>query len=146
MLFTRAQGRTVMDLATAQTVGTVEACTVAPSPARLAGLRLKTRGRGHHTLSWEDVQSFGPDEVTVEGADRIRDEKDIDPSHHAHAVHDPIGKTVLTDTGVRKGTVTDIDFDEQSGSILHLMTPDEQIPGDALVGVGSYAVVVTAPK
>ncbi|MFG3660096.1 PRC-barrel domain-containing protein [Streptomyces sp. NPDC047706] len=146
MLFTKAQGKTVMDLKTAETVGTVAACTVAPSPARLAGLRLKTRGRGHHTLSWEDVQSFGPDEVAVEGADRIRDEKDIDPGQDAHAVHDPIGKDVLTETGVRKGTVTDIEFDERSGSISRLITADEQIPGDALLGVGSHAVVVSAPK
>ncbi|MBX9399240.1 PRC-barrel domain-containing protein [Streptomyces sp. TRM72054] len=146
MLFTKARGRTVMDLTTAETVGTVAACTVAPSPARIAGLRLKTRGRGHHTLPWEDVQSFGPDAVSVAEADRIRDEKDIDTSDHAHAVHDPIGKAVLTETGLKKGTVIDVEFDERSGDIVHLLTAEERIPGDELLGVGSYAVVVTAPR
>ncbi|WP_149827303.1 PRC-barrel domain-containing protein [Streptomyces tailanensis] len=146
MLFTKAQGKAVMDLTTAETVGTVAACTVAPSPARIAGLRLKTRGRGHHTLDWSDVQSFGPDAVAVEEAGRLRDEKDIDPGNHAHAAHDPIRKAVLTETGLNKGTVIDIEFDEQSGRISHLLTDEEQIPGGELLGVGSYAVVVTAPQ
>ncbi|MFE7763857.1 PRC-barrel domain-containing protein [Streptomyces sp. NPDC057438] len=145
MLFTKAQGKAVMDLTTAETVGTVAACTVAPSPPRIAGLRLKTRGRGHHTLEWNDVQSFGPDAVAVEEAGRIRDDKDIDPGNHAHATHDPIGKAVLTETGLNKGTVIDIEFDEQSGGIRQLLTAEEQIPGEELLGVGSYAVIVTAP-
>ncbi|KOV52043.1 hypothetical protein ADL00_38415 [Streptomyces sp. AS58] len=146
MLLSRTQGEVVMDLTTAETVGTVAACTVAPSPARIAGLRLKTRGRGHHTLVWEDVRSFGPDAVAVEGADRIRDEKDIDPGDPASAVHDPVGKAVLTETGLEKGTVIDVEFDEESGRIGHLLTAEEQIPGDDLLGVGSYAVVVSAPR
>ncbi|MER5213593.1 PRC-barrel domain-containing protein [Streptomyces sp. NPDC002838] len=146
MLFTQAQGRVVMDLATAETVGTVSACTVAPSPARISGLRLRTGGRGHHTLDWNNVQSFGPDAVAVEEAGRIRDEKNIDPADHAHAAHDPIGKPVLTETGLDKGTVLDVEFDERSGRIGHLLTDEEQIPGDQLLGVGRYAVVVTAPQ
>ncbi|MCZ9347591.1 PRC-barrel domain-containing protein [Streptomyces sp. TRM76130] len=146
MLLTNAQGEAVVDLSTAETVGTVTACAVAPSPARIAGLRLRTRGRGHHTLDWSNVQSFGPDAVAVEEAGRIRDERDIDRRDPAHAVHDPVGKAVLTETGLDKGTVLDIDFDEQSGRIRHFLTDEEQIPGDELLGVGSYAVVVTAPQ
>ncbi|MEU0214830.1 PRC-barrel domain-containing protein [Streptomyces sp. NPDC006265] len=146
MLFTKARGRAVMDLTTAETVATVAACTVAPSPARIAGLRLKTRGRGHHILPWEDVQSFGTDAVAVEEASRIRDEKDIDPGGHAHTGHDPIGKAVLTETGLEKGTVIDVEFDDRSGRIVHLLTAEEQIRGEELLGVGSYAVVVAVPQ
>ncbi|MFE3637518.1 PRC-barrel domain-containing protein [Streptomyces sp. NPDC059168] len=146
MLLSKAQGEAVMDLATADTVGTVTACTVAPSPARIAGLRLKTRDRGHHTLVWEDVRSFGPDAVAVEGADRIRDEKDMDPGDPAGATHDPVGKAVLTETGVQKGTVIDVEFDERSGRVGRLLTAEEQIPGEDLLGVGSHAVVVSAPQ
>ncbi|MFE0730127.1 PRC-barrel domain-containing protein [Streptomyces antibioticus] len=146
MLLSKAQGEAVMDLTSAETLGTVTACTIAPSPARIAGLRLKTGGRGHHTLVWEDVRSFGPDAVAVEGAERIRDEKDIDPGDPASATHDPLGKAVLTETGLEKGTVIDVEFDERSGHIRHLLTAEEQIPGDDLMGVGSYAVVVAAPR
>jgi uncharacterized protein YrrD len=146
MLFTQARGRAVMDLTTAETVGAVTACTVAPSPARISGLRLSTRRRGHHTLDWKNVQSFGPDAVAVEEARRIRDEKSIDPGDQAHPAHDPLGKAVLTETGLNKGTVLDIDFDERTGRISRLLTDEEQIPGAELLGVGSYAVVVTAPQ
>jgi uncharacterized protein YrrD len=92
------------------------------------------------------VRSFGPDAVAVEGADRIRDEKDIDPSDPASAAHDPVGKAVLTETGLQKGTVIDVEFDERSGRMSHLLTAEEHIPGDDLLGVGSYAVVVSAPR
>ncbi|MFR0355075.1 PRC-barrel domain-containing protein [Streptomyces sediminimaris] len=146
MLFSKALGRAVMDLSSADTLATVTACTVAPSPAHIAGLRLKTRGRGHHTLEWAHVQAFGPDAIAVEEAGRLRDEKTIEPADPAHATHDPIGKAVLTETGVGKGTVTDIEFDERSGRVRHLLTDEEQIPGEALLGVGSYAVVVSAPE
>lgn len=103
MLFIQPQGRPVMDLTTAETIGTVSSCTVAPSPARIAGLRLSTRDRRHHTLNWDNVQSFGPDTVAVEEADRVRDEKNIDPADDTHATHDPIGKPVLTETGLNNG-------------------------------------------
>jgi len=146
MLFTQAQGKAIMDLTTAETVGTVAACTVAPSPPRITGLRLKTRGRRRHTLDWNNIQSFGPDAVAIEEADRIRDEKNIDPGDPAHAAHDPIGKAILTETGLNKGTVLDIEFDERSGRIHHLLTDEEQIPADDLLGVGSYAVVVSATQ
>ncbi|WP_268255109.1 hypothetical protein [Streptomyces spinoverrucosus] len=40
----------------------------------------------------------------------------------------------------------DVEFDERSGGIVHLLTAEERIPGDELLGVGSYAVVVTTPR
>lgn len=146
MLFSNARNRAVMNLMTAETVGTVTACAVAPSPARIAGLRLKTRGRGHHTLPWEGVRSFGQDEIAIENTDRLRDEKDMDPGDQAAPVHDPVGKPVLTETGLEKGTVIDVEFDESSGRVSHLVTGEERIPGDELLGVGGYAVVVSAPR
>ncbi|MFE3850523.1 hypothetical protein ACFXPN_05180 [Streptomyces griseorubiginosus] len=146
MLFTETRGRAVTDLATAETLGTVAACTIAPSPARITGLRLRTPGHGHHVLEWKDVRSFGPDVVVVERADRIRRERTIAPGEPAHAAHDPLGKTVLAETGLARGTLVDIDFDERSGHIHRLVTDQQRIPGDGLLGVGSYAVVVTAPR
>ncbi|GAA2258946.1 hypothetical protein GCM10010145_33830 [Streptomyces ruber] len=118
MLLTKAQGRAVMDLTTAETVGTVTACTVAASPARVSGLRLKTRGRGHHVLDWSEMYSFGPDAVTVDGAGRIRDEKNIDPGDPAHSFHDPIGKPVLTETAPRAPCAASISTSGQVASVI----------------------------
>ncbi|MEW2636293.1 PRC-barrel domain-containing protein [Streptomyces sp. NPDC048389] len=134
-----------MDVDTAERVGSVAACTVAASPARVTGLILKTRGRGSHTLDWKDVASFGKDAVAIHGADRIRVGKDIERDDPSHGSHDPVGKPVLTETGMDKGTVLDLEFDERTGRIDHVVTTGERIPGDALLGAGSYAVVVSAP-
>jgi uncharacterized protein YrrD len=145
MLFSHAHGRGVVDLSTADTLGTVAACVVAPFPARIAGLRLKTRGPGRHTLVWDDVQAFGPDAVTVRAAGSVRSEKDTEPGDPTARSHDPVGKPVLTETGVGRGTVTDIDFDEESGHIRRLMTAEEEISGERLLGVGNHAVIVSQP-
>ncbi|MBN0042789.1 PRC-barrel domain-containing protein [Streptomyces actuosus] len=146
MLFSEARGRAVMELTSAETVGTVAAVTVAPSPARITALRLKTRGRGHDTLDWAHVASFGPDAVAVEEAGHIRDAKDTDRGDATHTDHDPLGKAVFTETGLRRGTVIDVEFDEQSGDVRHLLTDEEQIPGADILGVGGYAVVVGVPR
>ncbi|MFR9799546.1 PRC-barrel domain-containing protein [Streptomyces sp. MS06] len=146
MLFTKAEGRDVMDLETAETVGTVASCTVAPSPARITALRLRRRGRGHRTLHWPDVRSFGPDAVAVEEAVLIREEKGVEPEADAHPAHDPLGKVVLTETGAARGTVVDLEFDEESGRVVELLTEEERIPGEELLGVGGYAVVVAGGR
>jgi uncharacterized protein YrrD len=76
MLLSQAHGRGVVDLSTAGTLGTLTGCVVASFPARIAGLRVSTRGTGGHVLAWDDVQSFGADAITVRAADVIRSEKD----------------------------------------------------------------------
>ncbi|WP_267243399.1 PRC-barrel domain-containing protein [Streptomyces sp. PR69] len=145
MLFSHILGFAVVSVTTAETVGSVTACAVAPSPARVTALRLKTRGHGGHVLPWDDIRSIGADAVTVRDLDLIVAEKDIAAGDPIDKVHDPVGKPVLTEAGELKGAVADVDFDESDGSIRRLITDDEEIPGERLLGAGSYAVVVSAP-
>ncbi|OII64998.1 hypothetical protein BJP40_18615 [Streptomyces sp. CC53] len=143
MLFSEARGRPVIDLATAEAVGTISTCTLAGSPARITGLRLKAKGRARPEVDWDRIHAFGSDAVTVDAGDRIRDERDIEPSDPAHSRHDPLDKPVLAETGAGGGTLMDIDFDEATGEVRHLITTDGRITGDHLLEVGSYATIVT---
>ncbi|MFG3310175.1 PRC-barrel domain-containing protein [Streptomyces wuyuanensis] len=145
MRFSNAQGRSVVAVSTAETVGTIAACTVAPSPPRVAALRLKTRAHSGHVVAWSDIQFFGKDAVTVRSADCLEPEKEVDSDQEAHKNHDPVGKPVITETGASQGTLQDIDFDTEDGHILTLITTDGQLPGDRLLGVGSYALIVNHP-
>ncbi|MDH2388873.1 PRC-barrel domain-containing protein [Streptomyces sp. HNM0663] len=145
MLLSQILGLGVVSVTTAETVGSVSACTVAASPARVTGLRLKTRGRGGHVLTWDNIRSVGADAVTVRSLDKIVAEKDAEDDGATDKSHDPMGRAVLTEAGAFRGAVADIDFDEDDGRILRLITDDEEIPGERLLGAGSYAVVVSAP-
>ncbi|MFG2415135.1 PRC-barrel domain-containing protein [Streptomyces goshikiensis] len=142
MLFSQAKGRAVVALATAETLATVTGLAIVPTPARIAVLRLKVKGTGT-LVKWTDVQAFGPDAVTVRSADKIRSDSDIPVP--ADKRHDPIGKRVLTETGHDVGILDDVDFDETTGHIQRLIADSQEIPGDRLLGVGAYAVVIAAP-
>ncbi|SDN40219.1 IstB-like ATP binding protein [Streptomyces wuyuanensis] len=141
MRFSSARGRSVVAVSTAETVGTIAACTVAPSPPRVSTLRLKTRGHSGHVVAWRDVQSFGKNAVTVRSAGRLEPEKEVDSDQEAHKNHDPVGKPVITETGESQGTLQDIEFDSEDGHIHTLITTDGQLPGDRLLGVGNFALI-----
>ncbi|WP_432044058.1 PRC-barrel domain-containing protein [Streptomyces cadmiisoli] len=141
LLFNQAKGRNVVGLATAETLATVTGLAITPSPGRVAALRLKTKSRGT-LVTWNRLQAFGRDAVTVRSAADFQTEDDI--SIPADKQHDPIGKRVLTETGKDLGPVQDIEFDETTGHIQRLITADRDVPGDLILGAGSYAVVVAA--
>ncbi|MEU8523325.1 PRC-barrel domain-containing protein [Streptomyces sp. NBC_01216] len=143
MLFSEAAGRGVVSLATAETIATIAGFAVAPSPARVAGLRLKMRGPGT-AIAWDRVQSFGPDAVTVRSADRIQSGEDVSEAL-ADKRLDPLGKRLLTETGQVLGTLDDIDFDETTGRVDRLIAGGQEYPGESLLGAGTYAVVIAAP-
>ncbi|SDM94358.1 PRC-barrel domain containing protein [Streptomyces wuyuanensis] len=142
MLFTQAKGRNVIALTTAESLATVTGIAIAPAPARIAAVRVKTRGPGTQ-VTWNDVHSFGPDAVTVRTPDTIQGDQDTTAPTDKH--HDPIGKRLLTETGQNLGSLDDIDFDETTGHIKRLIMAGQDIPGERLLGAGTYAIAVAAP-
>lgn len=141
MLFSEATGRTVLSTSAAETIATVSDFLVDPLTAQVVAIRLKkTHGAGD-TLHWADLISFGADNVIVSSPDVFG------KATGAAASLDPktaelVGKRVLTDAGTEIGVVTDVDFDPASGALLSLLSTDEPIHADRLIGCGSYAVIV----
>ncbi|MFI7360272.1 PRC-barrel domain-containing protein [Streptomyces avidinii] len=142
MLFSQAKGRNVVAVSTAETLATVTGLAIASAPARVAALRVKTRGPGTQ-VTWSNVHSFGPDAVTVRTPDKIQGDQDT--TAPADKYHDPIGKRVLTETGQDLGTLDDMDFDETTGHIQRLIMAGQEIPGERLLGAGTYAIIIAAP-
>lgn len=143
MLFSQARKRDVVSTATATRVARVDGFVVLPGPARVALLRLgKVSGAGT-LLDWDDVQGFGPDAVTVATDAVIRPARDGLEQRAEDNDLEILGKRVLTERGMELGTVTDVDFDPETGAVTALITKTETIPGERLIGLGSYAVVVS---
>ncbi len=143
MLFSQVRKRDVVNTATATRVARVDGLVVLPGPARVALLRLgKVSGAGT-LVSWGDLQGFGPDAVTVATDAVIRPARDDLERRAENNDLEILGKRVLTERGMELGTVTDVDFDPETGVVTSLVTKTETIPGQRLIGLGNYAVVVS---
>lgn len=141
MRFSEAGGRHVVSTSTATTVGRVHGFVVDPLARRVVALELKkTEGPGD-TLAWEALTAFGRDAVTVPGAAAITtaEGRVAELTGKSHGL---LRKRVLTEAGDEVGTVEDVEFEAASGRVTALLTKTEEIDGDRLIGIGSYAVVV----
>jgi uncharacterized protein YrrD len=144
MLFSQARKHAVVNTATATRVARVEGFVVLPGPARVALLRLgKVSGAGT-LLAWDDVQGFGPDAVTVASDAVIRPARDRLEQRAENNDLEILGKRVLSEQGTQLGTVTDVDFDPETGAVTLLITKTATISGQRLIGLGGYAAVVSA--
>lgn len=142
MLFSQARKNDVVNTTTATRVARVQGFVVRPGPPRVALLRLgKVSGTGT-LLAWDDVQGFGPDAVTVTDDAALRSAQDNLEQRAEDNELEILGKRVLTERGMELGTVTDVDFDPETGAVTTLITTAEAIAGDRLIGLGGYAVVV----
>ena len=143
MLFSQARKHDVVNTTTATRVARVDGFVVRPGPARVALLRLgKVSGAGT-LLAWDDLQGFGPDAVTVTDEAALRPARDALEQRAEDKELEILGKRVLTERGTDLGTVTDVDFDPETGTVTTLITTAEAIAGDRLIGLGGYAVVIS---
>jgi uncharacterized protein YrrD len=144
MLFSQARKRDVVNTATATKVARVDGFVVLPDPARVALLRLGKVTGGGTLLAWEDLQGFGPDAVTVNSDAALRPARDLIEQRAEDKELEILGKRVLTERGMELGIVTDVDFDPESGAVTSVITKTDTLAGERLIGLGGYAVVVSA--
>ncbi len=97
---------------------------------------------GSQVVAWADTGGIGPDAVTVADAGLIRGPRSDLEMRAVEGATDPISQTVITEEGFALGSVADIEFDPQSGTISRVILGDDHIAGSRLMGTGSFAVVV----
>jgi sporulation protein YlmC with PRC-barrel domain len=143
MLFSEAIGQRVVSTTSAATVGHVGSLVIDPAAQRVVALSLKKTPVSGTLLPWVDVTAFGVDAVTVASESQIIEEQGrfAELNSKAHVI---LKKRILNTAGLQVGTVRDVDFDPADGRILGILTDDQPVDGRALLGVGSYAVVVRA--
>jgi uncharacterized protein YrrD len=144
MLFSQARKRDVVNTTTATRVARVDGFVVLPGPARVALLRLSKVSGAGTLVSWEDVRGFGPDAVTVATDTVIRPARDALEQRAEDNDLEILGKRILSEQGTELGTITDVDFDPETGAVTTLITKTEAIDGQRMIGLGGYAVVVSA--
>lgn len=143
MMFSEALGRKVVSTADASTVGIINSFVIDPATGSVVALALaKTNGPGT-MLPWPNIAAFGADAVTVSAADQVvpADPQLTELDSKPHAI---LRKRVLTTAGYEVGTVRDVEFDPADGKLVSLRFDEHTWDGQALVGIGSYAVIVRA--
>jgi sporulation protein YlmC with PRC-barrel domain len=143
MLFSEAVGQKVVSTSSAATVGHIGSLVIDPVAQRVVALSLKKTPVSGDLLPWTEITAFGVDAVTVGSESQIIEEQGqfAELNSKAHVI---LKKRILNTAGLQVGTVRDIDFDPADGRLLGILTDDQPIDGRALLGVGSYAVVVRA--
>jgi uncharacterized protein YrrD len=140
MRFSEALGHKVVSLASAETVGILAEFVIDPQSRRVVALGINKSPSGT-ALRWDDIESFGPDAVTVSDADKIAG-PDRDVDRLSGKDHHFLGKRVLLTVGDELGEVEDVEFNADTGGLVAIMLKSGDVEAHRLVGVGSYAVVV----
>lgn len=143
MRFSEGKGHKVVSTGNAETIGKVAGFVVDPQTSSLAALTLTKTGEMPTSLPWSAVTGFGPDAVTVAGvgALQVADERVTFLGEKHRAI---LKKQVITQAGRLIGVVKDVDFNPGTGEIVALLLDTGEIDGTRLVGVGSYAVIVSS--
>lgn len=140
-MFSDANGHKVVDTSTAGAVGKVSGFLVDPATRKVVALRLKKTDSGR-MLRWGDITAFGTEAVTIAEVGVIT-ETDEELDALSGKAHGLLKKRVLTTGGDELGSVKDVGFDRENGDVTTIVINGaEDVAGERLVGIGSYAVVV----
>jgi sporulation protein YlmC with PRC-barrel domain len=129
-------GTEVMDVDAANGLGQVRSVVLDLDRGSLAALVLDD----NRLVDWGEIDQTGGDVLTVHGA-------------HAHETDDNgraeidryeglLGKNVLLESGRLDGELRDLDIDTDSGTINRVVSTTGEHSGDAILGVGRFALVL----
>jgi uncharacterized protein YrrD len=129
---------------TAEQTGEVTGFVVDPDHATVHALHVGGKHASARFVSWEDIAAFGADAVIVKGSTSVHDSSDDHEQRSANGELEMLDKRVLTDVGDELGVIEDVDFDPLDGHLEHVTVGGGRVDPGRLIGIGTYAVIVTA--
>lgn len=131
----------VVDLSTAETIGRVRELILDLPNSTVSALVVDDL-----VLDWADAEGIGRSVVTIESAGVLREAMTQLERDAIAGTSDPLSKPVFTEDGFAIGKVGDIEIDAVSGQLERLLLSDDDVRGSRLMGVGSYAVIVSSSE
>lgn len=138
-------GRQVVSRHSAERLGAVTHLLVDLEGRRIAAVVVGRR-RKARLVDWTDVSGFGPDAVIVHDEGALHTPEDDRERAAAGGDLELVRKRVLTERGDEVGAIDDVRFDPATGMVDAIFVGDREIPATAVVGAGTYAVVVDASR
>jgi sporulation protein YlmC with PRC-barrel domain len=139
--FKGAIGRKVVSRASAAQLGTVGRLVIDVG-TKMVTLVVVGKGRKAKVVGWDQLSGFGPDAVMVSDDGALHTAADDREKAAANGTDELLGKRVLTELGRELGTVEDVLFDAETGSVEQLVVGEQHYPAATLLGNGSYAAVL----
>jgi uncharacterized protein YrrD len=140
--FREAHGRKVVSRASAEALGELSHMVIDTSNRHISAVVVSKGKRRAFVVDWEHISGFGPDAVMVGSEDTLRPPADDHEHEAVDGKLELVGKRVLSEKGNEHGSITDVEFDPDSGDIGSVLVGEERIPATDLLGVGSYAAVL----
>jgi uncharacterized protein YrrD len=148
------KGKPVVDVATAEKLGSVSDLYINLQQQRVVGLQVNLPGlfSRDRALLWNDLQSIGENAVTVPSADLVRNVKAVPLVNDLAQTSDIVGDKIMTESGSDIGTAADIEIDAKTGSITSyvlrsgflegLQRREQLIPASWVKRIGKKLIVV----
>lgn len=141
----RVSGRQVVSRQSAERLGKVTHLLVDTEGRQVTAVVVGRRKKAR-VVDWAKLSGFGPDAVVVNDEGAFRDPESDRERAAAAGKLDLVRRRVLTERGYEVGTIDDVAFDPATGMVDAIFIGDREIPATALVGAGTYAVVVDASR
>jgi len=135
-------GQPVIARESADRLGAVDGVVIDPEARRVVAVQLGAN-KSCRFVGWDEISAIGPDAVMVSSSAGVRETEGPLEERAAAGNAGLLGKRLLDDAGDELGTVDDVEFDDTTGVVEHLRAGDEPIAGERIIGIGSYAVVVS---
>lgn len=139
--FRVSMGRKVVSRASAKELGAVGRLLVDAEQRQISAVVIG-RGKRARLVEWSQLSGFGPDAVMVVDEGALRSPTDDRERDGIDGKLDLLGKRTLSERGNELGKIDDVTFDTGTGRLEDLVIGDRRIPAGALLGSGSYAVVL----
>jgi sporulation protein YlmC with PRC-barrel domain len=139
--FRHTAGRKLISRASAQDLGTVAHLLVDASRGHIAAV-VVGRGKKARLVDWDALTGFGPDAVMVGDEAALRPPADDRERLAVDGKLELLGQRALTELGNEIGAVDDVTFDTATGALESLRVGDREFAAGAMLGIGSYAVVL----
>lgn len=139
----QATGRQVVSRASAEKLGELRNVVVDPATRTVVAVQVG-KGRKARIVDWTSLSGLGEAAVVVDTEASLREPHDGREHALVHGDVTLLGALVLSDAGDAQGSLEDVDLDETTGALLVLRTSAGLVDAGRLLGIGSYAVVVSA--
>jgi len=139
--FRSAVGRKVVSRSSAQELGAVSHLLVDATQRRVGAVVIG-RGKKAQLVDWAQLSGFGPDAVMVADESALRSPLDDREQAAAAGKLELVGKRTLSERGNELGELDDVTFDAETGVLEDLLIGARRVDARAVLGSGSYAVVL----
>lgn len=134
-------GTQVVSRSDAEKIGKVEGAVI-DVPARTVTAWQIGKGRKAQFVDHAHLTGIGDAAVIVDEAASLREAASPLEEQTAKGHHDLLKSLVLNEAGDALGHVSDVEIETDRGAIVTVTTDSTTIPAGAMLGFGSYALVV----